>query len=91
MKSPISLVEGPWIAGTIAHQGQLVATFEGTTDEVPVDFDVNGDGQVNAEDTCIDIRITFAGSNDSMSICEALPGVDPGALMFTGANVIDIR
>ena len=36
-------------------------------------------------------RITFAGSNDSMSICEALPGVDPGALMFTGANVIDIR
>ncbi len=79
------------IAGTITHQGQLVATFEGTTDEVPVDFDVNGDGQVNAEDTCVDIRITFAGSNNPISICEALPGVDAGALPFTVANVIDIR
>jgi hypothetical protein len=68
-----------------------VATFEGSTDEVPVDFDVNGDGHVDAKDTCIDIRITFAGSDDPVSICRAFAGVEVRPLPFTGVPLVDLR
>jgi hypothetical protein len=80
------------VAGTIEHHTQTIATFAGSTDEVQLEIDINGDGQVNEFDTCVDIDITFTDSGDTMNLCVALqqlaqslpflPDADGGSFRF---------
>jgi hypothetical protein len=37
--------------------------------------DTDGDGDVDADDTCVDVNITPAGSTEAQNICEALGGL----------------
>jgi len=59
------------VTGSVTHRGRVLATFAGTTAEVPVDVDVDGDGDVDGDDTCADIDITFTDTGDTMNICAA--------------------
>ncbi len=56
------------VNGSVVYQNQTMATFGGTTDDVPVNVDINGDGVVDANDNCIDITIVFADGT-SGNIC----------------------
>jgi hypothetical protein len=62
------------VNGNIVYNGNLIATFTGDTTEVPVNYDTNGDGQINAEDTCPNITMTFTGEQPA-NICEVLGDV----------------
>jgi hypothetical protein len=59
------------VTGSVTHRGRILATFAGSTAEVPVQVDVDGDGDVDGDDTCADIDITFTDTGDTMNICEA--------------------
>ena len=59
------------VTGSVTHRAHVLATFAGTTAEVPVDVDVDGDGDVDADDTCADIDITFTDTGETMNICAA--------------------
>jgi hypothetical protein len=66
------------VTGSVTHHERVLATFAGSTVEVPVEVDVDRDGDVDGDDTCADIDITFTDTGDTMNICEAF------------ANTIDI-
>jgi hypothetical protein len=59
------------VDGTISFNGRLVATLQGNTSQVPVNVDTDGDNDVDANDTCIDVNLTRVGSQPQ-NICEAL-------------------
>jgi len=69
------------VAGTVAHHDQMLATFAGSTDLVQLDVDVTGDGQVTAEDVCVDVDITFTDNHQTQNLCVALQGLQ-AALPF---------
>lgn len=59
------------VTGSVTHRGRVLATFAGSTEEVPVGVDVDGDGDVDGDDICADIDITFTDSGETMNICAA--------------------
>jgi len=59
------------MTGTIEHRNRTIATLAGSLTEVRVDADVNGDGKITADDTCVDIDITFTDSGETQNICVA--------------------
>jgi hypothetical protein len=59
------------MTGTIQHRNRTIATLAGSTNVVQLDVDITGDGQVTAEDVCVDIDITFTDSGETQNICVA--------------------
>ncbi len=59
------------VSGSATHRGRLLATFAGSTAEIPVAVDTDGDGDVDGDDTCVDIDITFTDDGQTMNLCEA--------------------
>jgi hypothetical protein len=62
------------VTGNITHRDREIATFAGNTRTVQLEVDITGDGQVTADDSCVDINITFTDSGQTQNLCVALQG-----------------
>jgi hypothetical protein len=76
------------VSGSMTANGTPVATFLGDTTEVQVAADVNGDGNIDENDTCINIDITIDGRTGNLcevfiDIASTLPAGGIG-LLFAG-------
>jgi hypothetical protein len=84
------------VTGSVTHRAHVLATFAGTTAEVPAGVDVDGDGDVDGDDTCADIDITFTDTGETMNICAAfaravdLTNVSLGRGMAGGAYRVGV-
>jgi hypothetical protein len=75
------------IQGSISENGQVLATFAGDTSTVQVNADLNGDGEINELDTCLNVTITFSDGESGnvcvvfMELMNELPAGGVGALI----------
>jgi hypothetical protein len=75
------------IQGSISENGQVLATFAGDTSTVQVNADLNGDGEINELDTCLNVTITFSDGQSGnvcvvfMELMNQLPAGGVGALI----------
>jgi hypothetical protein len=53
------------VDGSVSLRGGVIATMVGSTSEIQLDVDVNGDRLVDAGDTCIDVDVVFSDDPDS--------------------------
>ena len=59
------------LTGSIVIDGDVIATLEGDTTEVP--YDVDGSGTIDPDETCPNVSITFSDAPEApVSICEAI-------------------
>ena len=60
-----------YVDGRVLHRSSELATFSGTTTEIPVDID--GDGEILVDETCGDVDIVFADDPENpINICRWL-------------------
>jgi hypothetical protein len=57
------------IEGSISYRDSDLALFEGSTEFIQLEEDVNGDGVVDANDVCPNVDVTFTDTEETGNVC----------------------